>query len=215
MKLRFALLISLLFAPALFADGKPAIVSKEGKKLAEFYDSFKVDQLWLSGRYVDWKTGEPLNKPVTDSKPHTHCSAFAAAACDTAGVYLLHPPEHSVELLANAQYDWLQGDGKKQGWVAIDSAWQAQQEANRGRIVVAVYKESDPKKHGHIALVRPSETTEEKVQAEGPRIIQAGMDNYVDGNLKEGFKHHKDAFADAKIKFFAHDVDLKEGTKKK
>lgn len=184
-------------------------ITPEGKKLAAFFDSMHVEKLWLPGQYVAWKTGEPLNKPVTDNKPHTHCSAFAAAACQRLDIYLLRPPEHSSQYLANAQYDWLREEGKKRGWKPIESAWQAQQVANQGQIVIAVYKETDPKKHGHIALLQPSEKSKLKVQQEGPQIIQAGMDNFVSASLAEGFKHHKGAWASNQIKFYSHEAMVK------
>lgn len=203
--IRYALLLVALITPSLQADD----ISPEGKKLAAFYDSMHVEILWLPGQYVQWKTGEPTNKPVTDNKPHTHCSAFAAAACQRLDVYLLRPPEHSTQYLANAQYDWLKNEGTKKGWKAVDSAWQAQQFANQGQIVVAVYQESDPKKHGHIALVRPSTKSKTKVQQEGPQIIQAGMDNLVSASLAEGFKHHKNAWASGSVRFYAHTATIK------
>ena len=167
-----------------------------------------VQHRWLPGKTVNWKTGEPLSdKPPT--KGHTHCSAFAAEACRRLGIYLLHPPEHSTVLLANAQYDWLGDAGKKEGWTPVADGAQAQQLANSGEIVVAVYKESDPKRHGHIAIVRPSEKSKELIAAEGPQVIQAGMTNAASTSLREGFKHHPDAFAKQKIRFFAHKVETK------
>jgi hypothetical protein len=181
-------------------------VSANGKKLAAFYDGLNVEKLWLAGQHVHWKTGEPTDKPVTDTKPHTHCSAFAAAACQRKGIYLLRPPEHSSQYLANAQSDWLAADGQKQGWAPVTTAWRAQQLANQGQVVVAIFKESDPKRHGHIALVRPSEKSEKLVTKEGPQIIQAGMENYQSTSLKEGFKHHKGAWSQNQIKYFAHEI---------
>jgi hypothetical protein len=204
MKLRIPLILMLLLVGSVFAQEKLP-VTPAGQKLVEFYDSLNVDKLWIAGKYVDWKTGVALDKPVTDNSSHTHCSAMAASACERLGIYILRPPEHKATLLANAQYDWLMSQGKSQGWEEVGSAWEAQKQANRGRVVVAVYKEADANKPGHIAMIRPSETTEELVRQEGPRIIQAGHDNYVDASLKEGFKRHDGAFAEGKIKFFAHD----------
>jgi hypothetical protein len=209
MKLRIAILLMLCLASGLGAQEKSSI-TPEGKKLAAFYDGLHVDSLWIAGKFVDWKTGVAMDKPVTDGRSHTHCSAMVAAACQRLEIYILRPPEHKATLLANAQYDWLSKDGRAEGWEPIESGWEAQQQANRGRVVVAVFKESDPQKSGHIALIRPSDTPEEKVREEGPRIIQAGRNNLVDGSLKEGFKHHPGAFAEGKIKFFAHDVTVKE-----
>ncbi len=211
--LRFPLILMLLLAGSALAQEKLPI-TPEGKKLAEFYDSLHVDKLWLAGKYVDWKTGVALDKPVTDNGSHTHCSALAASACERLGIYILRPPEHKATLLASAQYDWLMSEGKAKGWEPVESGWEAQKQANKGRIVVAVYKEENPKP-GHIAMIRPSETTEQQVREEGPRIIQAGRTNYIDGSLKEGFKNHTGAFEQGKIKFFAHDYPADEAKAKK
>jgi hypothetical protein len=169
-----------------------------------------VTHHWLAGKYVNWRTGETIDRPVTNGKSHTHCSAFVAAAAEKLGVYILRPPKHSATLLANAQYDWLGGEGRKEGWTPVATGLEAQQLANRGFLVVAVYKESDPKRPGHIAIVRPSTKSEAKIREEGPQIIQAGRDNHTSTSLKEGFKHHRAAFRDGLILFFAHAIPAKQ-----
>lgn len=181
-------------------------INAEGHKLAKVLDGLDVEHHWLAGKHVKWQTGEPLDRPTNDALPHTHCSAFVAAAAEKLGIYLLRPPKHPANSLANAQYDWLSAEGRKEGWKSVGSALEAQQLANRGSLVVAVFKESDPKKHGHIAIVRPSEKNEAKIKDEGPDIIQAGMDNFSSTSLKEGFKHHKHAFRDNLIRFYEHHV---------
>ena len=80
-------------------------ITPDGQRLAAVLDSMHVDRLWLAGSKVNWQTGEPDGKFKTNSLTHTHCSAFAAAAADKLGIYLLHPPGHSTYLLANAQQD--------------------------------------------------------------------------------------------------------------
>src|SRR5580704_8314162 len=86
--------------------GAPAATAGEitpaGKKMSEFLDGMHVEQLWLSGQQVDWRSGEPNGRVFATAKGHTHCSAFAAAVAVRLGIYLLHPPEHSAMLLANA-----------------------------------------------------------------------------------------------------------------
>jgi hypothetical protein len=181
-----------------------ATITAEGQRLAKLLDQMDVEHRWLAGKYVNWRTGEALDKPVTDGRSHTHCSAFVAAAAADLGIYILRPPQHSATLLANAQYDWLSGAGRKEGWTAVTTAQEAQTLANQGLLVVAVYKESNPKRAGHIAIVRPSKRSEAKIRDEGPQIIQAGRDNHASTSLKEGFKHHKAAFSDGLIRFFAH-----------
>jgi hypothetical protein len=201
-----------LFGARAFAQQtKPAAeITPAGRHLGKVLTEMDVEHHWLAGDVVKWRTGEPLNKP-TDGKRHSHCSAFVAAAAAKLGVYILRPPEHSTLLLANAQYDWLQGEGQKQGWRPVASGQEAQHLANRGYLVVAVYKESNPKRSGHIAIVRPSSKSEAKVREDGPQIIQAGMENHASTSLKEGFKHHRTAFRDGLIRFFAHSVPETSG----
>ena len=172
--------------------------------LAHVLDAMQVETHWLPGVGVDWETGEPNGKRVTDTD--THCSAFVAAAAENLGVYILRPPEHATLILANAQNDWLNAQGAAQGWTRVADGAQAQALANQGYLVVASYKSSDPQKHGHIAVVRPSAKSAAEILKEGPQIIQAGIDNLNSAGLKEGFKHHSGAFKNGEIQFFAHAV---------
>lgn len=196
------LLVTLLLAPAVHAEE----ITQDGQRLAKALDGMDVEHKWLPGHYVKWKTGEATDRPVTDGKTHSHCSAFAAAVCMKLDVYLLRPPDHSETLLANAQCDWLGSDGEKQGWKPVKTLIEAQRLANRGQLLLAVYKEADAKKSGHVALVRPSTKTAREIEAEGPQVIQAGASNYFSTSVKEGFKHHPMAWKEHAIKYFAHDV---------
>jgi hypothetical protein len=197
----------LMIAAVGFAqDSKPAEIITAGHHLAKVLDKMDVEHRWLSETPVKWRTGEPLERKVEDGKHHTHCSAFVAAAAAELGIYVLRPPQHSSTMLADAQYDWLQGDGRKEGWQPVATALAAQQRANRGELVIAVYKERDPKKPGHAAIVRPSTKSEAKIREEGPQIIQAGMENHASTSLKDGFKHHPAAFRDNLIRFYSHAV---------
>src|SRR4249919_421016 len=95
-------------------------VDKKGHALKEFYLGLRVEALWISGQHVNWETGEPDNLN-TDQDIHTHCSAFVAAACKRLNIYILRPPDHPMQLLANAQYDWLRSaESVKMGWKAIE-----------------------------------------------------------------------------------------------
>jgi hypothetical protein len=211
----FVCISALAFAQEPVAQ-KPAVesITPEGKRLAAALDSMDVEHLWLPGQRVAWKTGKPLGPPSTDSKSHTHCSAFAAAAGEKFGIYLLHPPEHSSTLLANAQYDWLASDdGRKNGWKSASDAFEAQSLANRGYFVVAVYKEPNPKQPGHIAVVRPSDRSADLIRTVGPAITQAGGQNLANGDLRDGFRRHAGAFPD-KIRYYAHAVKENQGKKK-
>jgi hypothetical protein len=195
-----------------------AEITPEGQKLAEVLDSMHVEQLWIAGHQVNWRTGEPTGKAYTDANLHTHCSAFAAAAAERLGVYLLHPPEHSAYLLANAQEDWLMSAGTNEGWYSIKSPLQAQQLANEGQLVVVVCKNPDKAKPGHIAIVRPSLWSDDKILSDGPNIIQAGAHNYTSTTTREGFKNHPGAFENDQLLYFAHTVSysgmMSQGTAK-
>ena len=202
--LLLGILASCVLTGAVSAD----TISPAGEKLIRTLDAMGVDRLWLPGVIVNWRTGEPTGQPITDNpRSHTHCSQFAAAACDRMGVYLLHPPEHSSKLLANAQYEWLATEkARRLGWSPVPDEVTAQEFANKGRVVVAVYKNPDPEKHGHIALIRPSDKPEADIKKEGPQITQAGGTNYQSGTLKQGFANHPGAFKNHEIKFYTHAV---------
>jgi hypothetical protein len=203
-------------------EQRPAVdydhrVTPAGEWLAKFFDRLDVDHHWLRGHdHVAWKTGLELKmehgKPLTPlADDETHCSAFAAAAAEDLDIYLLHPPEHSHVLLANAQYDWLPSDaGREAGWRPVDSPLAAQQAANRGELVVAVYKNPNAAMPGHIAVVRPSDKTADAIEAKGPQITQAGFNNYRSADLAAGFDHHPGAWTPGGrggVKFYAHEVD--------
>jgi len=176
------------------------------QQLSKVLDSMHVEELWLPGRQVEWRTGIPNGKVYTNSTSHTHCSAFAAATAEKLGVYLLHPPEHSAVLLANAQQEWLCGQGTNQGWQPVKSPLAAQRLANDGLLVVVTCKNPDPKKPGHIAIVRPSQWSEAKILADGPEIIQAGGHNYTSATTREGFKNHPGAFEKGQLLYFSHTI---------
>jgi hypothetical protein len=167
-------------------------VDSAGMRLQRFYLAENVENLWLAGQHVNWETGVP-DKPYATKSIKTHCSSFVASVCKQKGIYILRPPAHKTELLASAQYDWLfSTDAFKQGWRQIkDSIYKkAQQLANRGYIVTAVYSNPNPKKPGHIALVMPYEKEMDSLDEEGPTLIQAGATNKNFISLKDGFKHH-------------------------
>jgi hypothetical protein len=179
--------------------------NKEGRALKEFYISLHVEELWLSGQHVNWETGEP-DDPAAEQDIHTHCSAFVAAACEKKNIYILRPPDHSIQLLANAQYDWLQSnEALKRGWEAIESGnvyEKAQELANKGYIVVAACRNTNPKLPGHIALVRPAEISSDKLTESGPMLISAGTHNFNYISLKSGFGSHITGWPEKEILFY-------------
>jgi hypothetical protein len=213
----FALaLAAMLWARAAYAlpspHGLPCCgpITPVGGKLAALLDNSGVDHLWLRATHIIWQTGEPDPARPGGMRHNTHCSAFAAAMADRAGVYLLRPPQHSQSLLANAQMGWLQSrSGEQAGWRAVATPLEAQAEANRGFLVVAVFANPDTKRAGHIAVLRPSEKTLAELERDGPQEAQAGSDNAVSTAVADGFRHHKGAFSPdgGAIRYFAHPVD--------
>ncbi len=188
-----------------------------GQWLAKAVDQLDVEHLWLKGQdHVAWRSGLPLleehGKRLTPlAADETHCSAFAAAAADSLRIYLLHPPEHSHVLLANAQFDWLPSpEGRQAGWRAVASPLEAQQLANQGELVIAVFKNPDGTQSGHIAIVRPDAKPAAAIEARGPQITQAGFTNYRSTDLATGFDHHPGAWEPGGrggVRFYAHAVD--------
>ncbi len=209
MKTSLSLLLLLLTSPCTALEP----ISAPGHRLEQVFESMHVEQLWLAGGVVNWKTGEPTGKPVTDNGKHTHCSQFAAAVCERLGVYLLRPPEHGSVLLANAQFDWLPAAGRGQGWAPVADGAQAQDLANRGQIVIAVCKNPDPKKAGHTAVVRPGAKPAELIAKEGPDVIQAGGHNYERASLKQGFANHAEQFTKGEIRYYTHPVPVAEAAR--
>jgi len=201
----FKVLVVLIAFAALPCEGEE--ISPAGRWLTEKLDAMDVEHLWLPGTSVNWKTGESTGKVPPGNGKHTHCSAFAAEACRRLGIYLLRPPEHSQALLANAQYDWLFNSGKEEGWTQLRDGHRAQHFANEGYLVVAVFKESDPKRPGHIAIIRPSAKSSAQIDAEGPQVTQAGGHNTRSTSLKHGFGNHPDAWGKQKVRYFAHKVE--------
>ena len=187
----------LLFILAVFFLHAQSIteVGKKGEDLRNFYLSLDVEDLWIAGNHVIWETGV-ADKPDATSGNHTHCSAFAAAACKKLNIYLLRPPEHKQRLLANAQYDWLPTPAAAgAGWQPVTSRHlyeDVQALANSGHVVIAVCKNPDSTKPGHAALVMPAEMTKDKLIESGPELIMAGTHNHNKISLKAGFHSHLD-----------------------
>ncbi len=208
-----ALLALLIFSsPGVQARRAPAPgalgeVTAAGRELAWRLDGLRVESRWLASRHpIDWRTGR-ITGPERFESPRTRCSQFAAAACRRLGVYLLRPPQHSPVLLANAQFTWLSSPAaRRQGWELLASGLEAQARANQGWLVVASYRNPDPKRAGHIALVRPEERDVEDLLAEGPAITQAGRQNFRRSTLATGFRNHPGGLERGEIRFFAHRV---------
>ena len=206
----FVLLIAAasILAPADLPAARAGDISEAGKRLAKVLDGFEVEKHWPAGVHINWQTGDPDGKPETATGKHTHCSAFVASAAKQLGVYILRPPEHGQVLLANAQNEWLVSDGPAQGWRRLKDGAEAEDEANRGSLVVATYHNHHDNKPGHIAIVRPSAKSVEAIADEGPDMIQAGEHNYTVVSAKKGFAGHPAAWRNSEIEYYAHSLDL-------
>jgi hypothetical protein len=185
-------------------------ITADGQRLASFLDGTGVDRLWLAGWHVDWRTGESDRARPGGPEAKTHCSAFVAAVADRLGFYVLRPPEHPQNLLANAQMSWLAQQGSSYGWRPIGDAATAQRLANSGMLVVAAFANPDADRPGHIAVVRPSQKTAAELIADGPQETQAGETNAVSTTVASGFRHHRGAWQPAgtgALRFYGHAVD--------
>jgi len=180
-----------------------AAVGAAGRHLADALDRMNVEQHWLPGTPVNWRTGEydPEAAPLKG-----HCSAFVAAVCAAFNVYILRPPEHREWLLANAQCRWLESEGSSEGWTPVPDGATAQRLANQGNIVIACYQNPDRDDAGHVAAVRPSAKTLGRIEAEGPDIAQAGGHNYNRTTVRNGFRLHSKAWRDSRILYYSHET---------
>jgi len=178
-------------------------ITPEGRKLAAFIDSMDVEHHWLNHHRINWKTGHEVRSGF--QQKDTHCSAFAAAASYRLHVYLLRPPEHSQEQLANAQGRWLATEhARAEGWVPVDMT-EAQRRANRGEFVVGVFAEADPHHHGHIVVIRPAEKTNAEMAQDGPQDAMAGTNNYNSHPVAQSFGSHQGAWPGG-IRYYAHTI---------
>jgi len=185
------LLFAMLLVSSAFGQ-RLITVDSAGYALQKFYLSQHVDSLWRSGQHVNWETGQAEISTSTKDKG-AHCSAFVASVCKQKNIYILRPPKHETELLANAQYTWLHSaEAAAQGWTPLkqNPMERAQQLADSGVMVVVCYKNPNPKWSGHIAFVMPSDISTDSIAASGPRLIQAGKTNSNNMSLKAAFGRH-------------------------
>jgi hypothetical protein len=176
-----------------------------GDRMTEFLDGIPVESRWLSGHHITWTTGQQDRKDGVAPETASHCSAFVAAVALALDRYILRPPNHNQELLANHQYDWLYGDETYCGPDALTSGWQtlgrsgddgvlaeAVARANAGQLVLAAFKAADSKTPGHICIVRPQTWSQDSGLA--PKVMSAGTYNYSTADMKKVFESHPDAW---------------------
>ena len=157
-------------------------------------------RLWTGARAI--LIGQGGHRYVSK---HTHCKPVRRGRLRSGWVSISCIRRNTLPvLLANAQFDWLSDKGRAAGWTPVADGVAAQDLANQGHVVVAVCQNPDPKKPGHIAIVRPGSKTPEQIAAEGPDVVQAGGTNFNSGSLKRGFANHPHAFSKGEIRFYAH-----------
>jgi len=183
-------------------------ITKSATHTLHLLDNMDVEHLWLAHQHINWETGvADRNVDYEGSGKSTHCSAFAAAVGQRLGIYLLRPPEHSQILLANAQTRWLAGDAAVgQGWTKLDGTISAQSHANWGDLVLILYQNPNPKKPGHIAIVRPSLKTQQELEEKGPDVAQAGTQNHSNWDAKHAFLGHAGAWPNG-VQYFSHTIN--------
>lgn len=190
--MRKELILFIFFISAFFFGQDSLKIDHCGKELRTFYLGMDVLHKWQSGQHINWQTGEP-DDPEAVSGIRTHCSAFVAAACERRGIYIVRPPEHKQELLANAQFRWLNSvQAKDFGWhpIAGNIFSEAQRRADEGYMVVACAQNPDRHKPGHIALVMPADVSSVQIQQNGPLLIQSSTKNSVNALFRNAFRHH-------------------------
>lgn len=132
----------------------------------------------------------------------TYCNIYAYDYCFLAGVYLPRVwwtapalqelaagrpvvPVYDTtlrEMSANSLHDWLADWGPRFGWTRTLSLGEAQDQANRGRVVVICARNRNRNRSGHICAVVPETATQIAVRSgaevTGPLQSQAGRTNH-------------------------------------
>jgi hypothetical protein len=114
---------------------------------------------------------------------------------------------HADESRVTPQARWL-----AEGWRPLGGPAEAQDASNKGLLVVASYHNHRDDKPGHIAIVRPGDASVEKINSEGPDVIQAATINSASISVKAGFAGHVSAWNDNEIDYYAHAVRMLEPT---
>lgn len=193
-------------APANITVKPPVITAKQalpiapaGSSLAVLLDRMDVEHRWLPGTSVGWRTGEALDGSARG--PASNAGAFVAAVCAELKVPM--PPATGDHLLPAFQHEWLVSDGPKKGWVEV-GALEAQLLANQGWVVIAAWKDAGSGRSvaAQTAIVRPNRKPAEEIAPNGPRVVTAGVNNYNDVALKDGFPPK--AWTSRQVVYLAH-----------
>ena len=179
-------------------EGLP--ISRAGVALTALLNGMDVENHWLAGHKVQWKTGNPI---AEENGPASNGGAFVAAVCARLKVPM--PPPVPENFSPGSQYDWLVTKGKSKGWLAVEVV-EAQLLANQGWVVIAAWKDPAPAgkrtSSGLTAIVRPEGSSAADVPRRGPRIIAAGARNHNSIALKDKFPAR--AWKSNEVVYLAH-----------
>jgi hypothetical protein len=103
------------------------------------------------------------------------------SAVDRKGKFVVGP-EARKEMRVNDMAGWLDKHRGKHGWRRVD-ARMAQEKANEGVPAIVVWKNPNPKKSGHIAVIRPGSVGDKR----GVAISQAGNSVLNARHILKGF----------------------------
>lgn len=188
-------------APPVIRVNQGLPMSKEGRALAAALDGMDVENHWLAGQRVDWKTGNSIDEEGSGTT--SNGGAFVAAV--GARFKLPMPASELANFQPGNQFEWLLIDGKAKGWMAMGEV-EAQLLANQGWIVIAAWKNSasagERKTSGMTAIVRPDSKPVGDIAKNGPRVILAGDQNRNNVALNEAFP--ASAWDNREVVFLAH-----------
>jgi hypothetical protein len=188
-------------APPVIKKGAALPLSREGTALAATLDGLDVEHHWLSAKKVDWKTGNSANDDMEG--PASNGGAFVAAVCFRMKVPM--PAATAGNLSPGSQHDWLARDGQAKGWLMVADV-EAQLLANQGWVVIAAWRNlaapGERTVSGQTAIVRPSKKAATDIAQQGPRIIDAGLQNHNDIALKDSFP--SGPWNNHEVVYFAH-----------
>jgi hypothetical protein len=176
-------------------------ISKEGRALAAALDGMDIENHWLAGRKVDWKTGNP----VGDDDIGTTSNGGAFVAAVGARFKVPMPVTETSSFLPENQFEWLLVDGKPKGWLPMGEV-EAQLLANQGWVVVAAWKNPAPAGERHVscilAIVHPDTKPVGEVASSGPTVMLAGDQNFQRVALNKAFP--SSAWENREVVFLAH-----------
>jgi hypothetical protein len=96
--------------PPVIKEGEALPISRAGAVLAERLDGMDVENHWLTGQDISWKTGNSVDD---NPGPLSNGCQFVAAVCARLKVVMAKPaPEN---FFPDRQYDWLVNEGTGRG----------------------------------------------------------------------------------------------------